>query len=220
VVFEVGMPWITDDGGASWNEWSLSPPRSRVPSPETRLVSPEAELRGVRILDADWDANPDAPRLFLATDHGVWISDDGFVDEGLPSISFESIAYDPQNEFLVVGSANQGGFGIQLPGGRLVESSSPNSARVEISEIVARPNPFRQETVLSFGIVGYGAVGANVYDIAGRRVRILREDLFPGSNEIAWDGLDDAGRRAAPGTYFVRLHAEGTSRSARVVLLR
>ena len=39
-------------------------------------------------------------------------------------------------------------------------------------------------------------------------------------HEIIWDGTDRAGRRLAPGTYFVRLDIEGTTLSRKVLLLQ
>ena len=57
-----------------------------------------------------------------------------------------------------------------------------------------------------------------LYDLRGRRVR----ELYRGSGgvrRVTWDGLDGAGRPAAPGLYFALLSARGEVRSAPVVRL-
>ena len=43
--------------------------------------------------------------------------------------------------------------------------------------------------------------------------------LAAGSHERAWDGLDDAGHRAAPGLYWARLTTPGATRVQRFVRL-
>jgi hypothetical protein len=72
----------------------------------------------------------------------------------------------------------------------------------------AAPNPFRAATRIS----GPAAARVDVLDLAGRRRRTvtLGDDGAGG-----WDGRDDAGRRVAPGLYFLR--ARGTARVTRLV---
>jgi hypothetical protein len=83
------------------------------------------------------------------------------------------------------------------------------------------PNPFRDATALHFSLVRGSRVHIDVLDVSGRRVRTLGPRLLDaGAQVIAWDGRDDAGRRAVPGLYFVRLRGEGFSDSARIVMTR
>ena len=47
-----------------------------------------------------------------------------------------------------------------------------------------------------------------IYDVRGRRVRLLLDDPeAPGAAGAVWDGADDAGRPAPPGLYVVGLDA-------------
>ena len=49
-------------------------------------------------------------------------------------------------------------------------------------------------------------VDLKIYDIAGRLVRSLVSGSRPaGSNKVRWNGMDNADRAAASGTYFARL---------------
>jgi len=56
-------------------------------------------------------------------------------------------------------------------------------------------------------IVGTQQVALVVYDLAGRRIRQLRQARSDtrGSYRVAWAGDDDDGKRVAPGIYLVRL---------------
>lgn len=72
--------------------------------------------------------------------------------------------------------------------------------------------------VLSLGAPG--AVTVDVHDPRGRRVRRLHAGpLAAGRHAFAWDGLDEAGRAAPPGVYFVRALA-ATGHASRKVVVR
>ncbi len=74
----------------------------------------------------------------------------------------------------------------------------------------SHPNPFGRSaapvTSLSFELSQDARVRLEVFDLAGRRVRVLEERrLVAGSYEVPWDGRDGAGRAAASGVYLARL---------------
>jgi hypothetical protein len=55
-----------------------------------------------------------------------------------------------------------------------------------------------------------------VYDVRGRRVRLLLDDPeAPGAAGLAWDGADDAGRAAPPGLYVLGLEARAAGAETR-----
>jgi len=63
----------------------------------------------------------------------------------------------------------------------------------------------RGESKVLLGIAQAGRVQVQVYDVAGRRVRLLADRVFPaGEQTLVWDGTDDGGRKVARGVYFVR----------------
>jgi hypothetical protein len=85
----------------------------------------------------------------------------------------------------------------------------------------AAPNPFRSQVDLSFSTGVPGIARLDVYDLAGRHVRALREGFAgPGEQRVVWDGRDDAGRSVATGVYFVRARGQGLDARARVLRLR
>ncbi len=83
------------------------------------------------------------------------------------------------------------------------------------------PNPFKDSANLVFEAGARGPLSLVVYNIRGQKVKTLaRGELPPGKHQLAWDGRDQNGVRAASGIYFLRLEQEGKSAVKRVVLLR
>ena len=85
------------------------------------------------------------------------------------------------------------------------------------------PNPAEAEATLAFRVASASDVRLAVYDVLGRRVRMVWEGhKSSGAHTALWDGRDDAGQRAAPGVYMVRFTAtgEGTNfRQSRPLIL-
>jgi flagellar hook assembly protein FlgD len=91
--------------------------------------------------------------------------------------------------------------------------------RIEAFRAVLRPNPFQGATTLHLALPEPGPVTVSVYDIRGRRIRILEEG-FRGAGEhlLVWDGRDDTGQRASAGLYFFRIRAGGRQSVQKIVL--
>ncbi len=83
------------------------------------------------------------------------------------------------------------------------------------------PNPFNPSTRVRFGLKEKGHVSLRIYDVSGRLVRILIDDIRDaGSYEAVWDGANDEGRATASGIYFCRMEAVDYERTLKMVLLR
>jgi hypothetical protein len=69
------------------------------------------------------------------------------------------------------------------------------------------PNPFREATEVNFSLGAAGPVDLTVFDVAGRKVRIVADRLWldAGPQSLRWDGRLDGGPTARAGVYFVRL---------------
>jgi predicted outer membrane repeat protein len=74
------------------------------------------------------------------------------------------------------------------------------------------PNPLRSAegmTVIPFQIPQSNEVVLEIYDLLGRRVRLLEKVAKPpGFYSVLWDGRDQHGRLVESGIYFVRMRAE------------
>ncbi|MCD4774964.1 MAG: T9SS type A sorting domain-containing protein, partial [Candidatus Aegiribacteria sp.] len=71
------------------------------------------------------------------------------------------------------------------------------------SLLPAYPNPFTSSTTLSLTLPASGMVLAVVYDITGRQVSLLMEDMCPaGELLLSWDGRDNDDAPLGHGIYF------------------
>ncbi|UCG43053.1 MAG: T9SS type A sorting domain-containing protein, partial [candidate division WOR-3 bacterium] len=106
--------------------------------------------------------------------------------------------------------AGLGIVGVQEPG-------RVEPARAEISSI--RPNPVTGRTVIRFLVPKQGSVEIGIYDLAGKKVCTLASGVHaPGSQQVTWSRLDDAGRKVPAGVYFCQFEAEETAHTRKLVV--
>ena len=78
------------------------------------------------------------------------------------------------------------------------------------------PNPFNPVTKINYEIPKQGFVSLKVFDILGREVRTLVNDVkSPGSYSVDFNGID-----LSSGVYFYRLEANGFSDIKRMMLIK
>jgi len=83
------------------------------------------------------------------------------------------------------------------------------------------PQPAGASTTIAFVLPGPGRARVEVFDAAGRSVRVLADGAFEaGTRSARWDGADATGRPAAAGVYFARLTSTHGSDTRRLVRLR
>lgn len=74
----------------------------------------------------------------------------------------------------------------------------------------ALPNPFTNETAVSFLLRSPSDVCLGVFDLAGREVRSLHaSNRSTGRHTVIWDGRDRRGEKVGSGVYLMRLQANG-----------
>ncbi|HZE20019.1 MAG TPA: FlgD immunoglobulin-like domain containing protein [Candidatus Angelobacter sp.] len=72
----------------------------------------------------------------------------------------------------------------------------------------ARPNPLNPQTMLSFTMSREGRVRVTVYDMQGRLVKTLLDEVRPaGEQRLSWDGSNARSQKVASGVYFFRIQA-------------
>jgi len=60
-----------------------------------------------------------------------------------------------------------------------------------------------------------------VYDVLGRRLRVLADGELPsGTTDLTWDGHDASGSLVGSGVYFACMTTEGNRHAVRVPLIR
>ena len=103
-----------------------------------------------------------------------------------------------------------------LPRNLGVPSTGPTT-RVALA---SRPNPARGNTLVHFELASDESVELTLFDLSGRQVRsLMKGSLAAGSHDVAWDGIDNAGRPAAPGVYLARLKGVRTQATHHIVLM-
>jgi hypothetical protein len=92
-----------------------------------------------------------------------------------------------------------------------VDALEPDAGSPARPRLLANtPNPFNPSTTVAFEIPFPARVGLQVFNAAGACVRTLVAGARPaGSQDVEWDGRDDAGRPVASGVYFARLAVDG-----------
>jgi hypothetical protein len=82
------------------------------------------------------------------------------------------------------------------------------------------PNPARGTVRLALDLPADARVSLTLYDVAGRRVRMLVDGAMPaGSHAVTWDGRDDGGRVVGAGIYLARARWTGFAQERRLVRL-
>lgn len=83
------------------------------------------------------------------------------------------------------------------------------------------PNPFSETVTLSYTLPHTVPLELAVYDVLGRKVRVLAQtEQAAGTHQVQWDGEDAQGRLLAHGTYFIRMQAHTQVYTQEVLLIR
>jgi len=85
----------------------------------------------------------------------------------------------------------------------------------------ANPNPFNPQTNVKFSVGSSQRVLVAVYDMSGRRVAVLADEVFgQGIHTLLWDGRDAFGHAVSSGTYFARMEADNFLSTMKLMLVR
>jgi hypothetical protein len=99
------------------------------------------------------------------------------------------------------------------------QSADPRDLRFALGPL--SPNPARSSPYLEFSLPEETQAQLRIYDVSGRLVAALVEDVLPaGRHVIAWDRRAQSGRPVASGVYYVRLTAGARSQVGKLVVIR
>jgi len=83
------------------------------------------------------------------------------------------------------------------------------------------PNPVKDGALIAFSLSRPAITSLRLYDISGRRVKILTQSpQEAGYHVIRWDGDDEAGHPVPSGIYFYRLNAGNQNLTRRLTVVR
>jgi len=137
------------------------------------------------------------------------------------------VPYDLDNVYsvgFVIGNAAKDGLSQSYS--ITVDRITPNPTAVgELAPAFAIagnfPNPFNPQTSIQFTLNGTADTRLDVYDISGRKVRtLLNNVLDAGEHTVPFNGRDDAGRELASGTYLAKLSSGDQVTTHKLVLAK
>jgi spore coat protein CotH/photosystem II stability/assembly factor-like uncharacterized protein len=187
---------FTSVGGASWQP---------IPTPGART------LRALARLD-----NED---LYAAGDGGaIWFTDDNgatwYAQYSADSHDLYALCFTDSARGYAAGSGGTV-LGTTSPG-TLTEVRDGSTAPSAFRLAQNYPNPFNPETRIEFQLPFAGPVSLVVYDLLGREVATLVDDVLQaGPHAVPWNAA-----RFSTGVYFYRLHAGAFTQTRKLLLMR
>jgi membrane-bound inhibitor of C-type lysozyme len=85
-------------------------------------------------------------------------------------------------------------------------------------ELISFPNPFTDGTTLQFTLDNPEKVKVEVFDIRGRKLNTLLNEVVSGKQSIMWKGTSESGAKLASGLYFITLKSKTKSANLKVLL--
>jgi hypothetical protein len=111
--------------------------------------------------------------------------------------------------------------GIFPPAGVSSDDATAQLPRPGFGLLHNAPNPFKNQTAISYQLERAARVRLAVYNTLGQQVALLVDGRQqPGTHQATWDGRDARRRPASAGVYFYRLEIDGAGRCGRALLLK
>ena len=83
------------------------------------------------------------------------------------------------------------------------------------------PNPFTDQTSITYKLEVEGQVSLIIYDMSGRKTRTLVDGYqHAGIHEALWDGADEGGTQLESGIYICTLRTDGQLISKKILMIR
>ncbi len=121
----------------------------------------------------------------------------------------------------VLGNPVPYGAGPDIGAFELYDLVAVPVTRPAVDLLSAFPNPFNPQTILKYEISTPQSVRLEIFDVAGRKVETLVQELqSAGAHSITWQGKDEQGQTLSSGVYFARLVADGISTTHKLTLIQ
>ena len=136
-------------------------------------------------------------------------------NSSIPQVPVSQIVKDPSSDTLYVATAGAGILKVYasfVVGVKEPRNDQPATAKLEQNY----PNPFNPSTKIGFQISDYGLVTLRVFDVLGREVATLVNEMKqPGMYSIQWDAS-----QFPSGVYVCRIWSGGFVASRKLLLLK
>jgi hypothetical protein len=87
----------------------------------------------------------------------------------------------------------------------------------------AQPNPANPAARIRYTIADKGLVSLKIFDVSGRLVRTLVNEVQEPTTEgfeVVWDGTNDTGQRVSTGVFFYQIDTPGFTSAKKLVILK
>jgi hypothetical protein len=102
----------------------------------------------------------------------------------------------------------------------LIITTTANEDELQITVLLHNwPNPFTQNTTISFNAKSGEQVSLKIYNVKGQIIRSWK-GFSSGSHDVIWDGRNDNGKLVSSGVYFYRLQTEGSVQMRKMLMMK
>ncbi len=199
----------TTDGGLSWRPVGNGLPATLVY--ELALESPDNE-----VLYAATEAGP----FRYDDDDGSWQYIGGTT---APLTTYWCVEGVPAANLVRFGTYGRGiwDYDVSTTTGVAENPAATEAPARPVRALAGYPNPFNPRTTVRFQLEHAGTVRLEIFDLAGRNVRVLHAgQLVAGEHEFVWDGLGHDGQACPSAVYLATVTVLGHSESLRLTLAR
>jgi FG-GAP-like repeat/FlgD Ig-like domain len=158
--------------------------------------------------------------LVMLNNHGTGlVPEHEYLAKGLADVEIADVTGDGRNDVITCGA---GEVWILTNGYHTLSAPEPPRRSTNTpATLSVYPSPFRDRTHVAFASPVAKAADVAVYDVSGRRVRLLHHgQLTAAQGRVVWNGTDEHGLALPSGIYFVKLTAGLETLSRRIALVR
>lgn len=95
-----------------------------------------------------------------------------------------------------------------------------NNIRNVIGGLDNYPNPFSNQTTISFDLIQNSRVTLEIYDLAGKKItRLINTELSAGKHSVQWNASNENNHRVEPGVYICRIMVGNKSEFSRQMVV-
>ncbi|WP_181566790.1 T9SS type A sorting domain-containing protein [Aequorivita sp. CIP111184] len=153
-------------------------------------------------------------------------------NESISEIFDPSVGYPQQNkmgdyfdmvsddEYVHLAWANTLNGGQDVYYTRISPSGILNVETIAVNnfQLISYPNPFTDKISLEFTLINSEKVLIEVFDVRGRKLNTLLDEIVSWKQKILWNGTSETGTKLASGLYFITLKSETKSATLKVIL--
>lgn len=193
------------DAGLSWTDVGLG-----LPDVPTNAVA----------IDPEYPQN-----IYVGNDLGVWVSTNNGLSwnplrTGMPTASIVLDFNILENTRKIRAVTHGNGIYEKklVPPEAGYVDSLPELPSDPLVAVQSYPNPFREETTLSFTLTAPSAVAVNIFNTAGQLVKSFPSRHYPeGKHQVVWNGRNGDGSLCPSGTYYGWISTVNGSRTITMV---